>query len=478
MTASRHDRGRSARSRPVRPGIERLEDRRLLYAALGGNWLYGSRITYSFAPDGTGVGGIPSAWFGAMNARGISQAAWQQQFQKAAAAWAAVADINLVLVPDDGTAFSSAGNQQGDPRFGDIRIAGIGLPAGVLASAFYPPPSNGGTLAGDIVMNTGQPWNVNSDYDLLTVAIHEFGHSLGLGHSLISQAVMYASYTGKKQALHADDTSGIQAVYSARQPDAYEPNGTYGTAANIAPLLDGQGQLTLSGLDIANASDNDIFYVVAPPTTSGTLTVRMQSADLSTLSPKLIVLNAAHQGLGMDARPNAYGDTATVTVANVQPGQGFYIRALAANSGATGAGAYALQVNFGPYSQPPAPPPNTVVPEQPNQGGGGGALVDPRIVRGGWRSADRMLELVEIGQVAGFGETFEVGTPGDRPDRTPERVPAGPPEPFEVQAGGGLVWFHLPPVPARPEAPPARPRLHLFGATPVVDAALEELAGS
>ena len=43
--------------------------------------------------------------------------------------WEAVADINLVLVSDNGAAVGSRGNQQGDSRFGDIRIGGH--PAGV-----------------------------------------------------------------------------------------------------------------------------------------------------------------------------------------------------------------------------------------------------------------------------------------------------------------------------------------------------------
>ena len=52
------------------PRIEGLEDRKLLYATLGGSFAFGSRITYSFAPDGTNIGGIPSALFSTMAAGG------------------------------------------------------------------------------------------------------------------------------------------------------------------------------------------------------------------------------------------------------------------------------------------------------------------------------------------------------------------------------------------------------------------------
>ena len=50
---------RRSPSRANHRGIECLEDRILLYSTTGDVWTYGSRITYSFIPDGTSVGGIP-----------------------------------------------------------------------------------------------------------------------------------------------------------------------------------------------------------------------------------------------------------------------------------------------------------------------------------------------------------------------------------------------------------------------------------
>src|SRR5262245_44938088 len=134
----------TARHRSVRPDLEGLEDRLLLYATLGAEWTYGSRITYSFMPDGTSVGGTPSALFQTLNAR-FATATWQQQFAQAAALWENAAGINLAGVPDAGTAVGAAGNQQGDGRFGDLRIGAIPLSAGTLALAFLPPPINGGS---------------------------------------------------------------------------------------------------------------------------------------------------------------------------------------------------------------------------------------------------------------------------------------------------------------------------------------------
>lgn len=370
---SEKSRRRRKLSRELRPQAECLEDRKLLYATLGGQWTYGSRITYSFAPDGTDVGGLTSSWNKRMSDLGIAENVWKDQFRKAAATWSFFANINMVEVSDDGSGFSVPGNQQGDSRFGDIRIAGVGLSSNVLASALLPPPFNGGTLAGDIVMNSNANWGVNTTYDLMSVALHEFGHSLGMDHSTISQAVMYYTYGGQKQLLTNDDIAGVRSIYDARQPDPFEGasgNNQHWLSTYLNPYINSQQQIRLATPDINSTIDNDWYYVIAPVGTTGTLTVSMQSKDLSSLSPRVQVLNTSLQTIGLRSAPGAFGATVTLTVNGVQPGQGFFIRAMAASSGPTGAGSYGLLVNFGSNQMDPIAPPNTVVPEGPSGGGG------------------------------------------------------------------------------------------------------------
>ena len=123
------------------PLLENLGDRLPLYSTYGGTWVYGSRITFSFMPDQTSVGGTPSVLFQTLDAR-FAQATWELQFQKAAAVWQTVANINLSQVSDDGSREAINGNQQDDPRFGDIRIGMVNLGSSSLGETFLPPPFN------------------------------------------------------------------------------------------------------------------------------------------------------------------------------------------------------------------------------------------------------------------------------------------------------------------------------------------------
>ncbi|MDB5352577.1 MAG: hypothetical protein JWN86_3824 [Planctomycetota bacterium] len=387
--------------RHARPYMEGLEDRKLLYATLGASWTFGSRITYSFAPDGTNIGGNSSTLFQTMSNRGFTTSQWQSAIQKAAASWESAANLNLVLVSDDGSSFGAAGNQQGDSRFGDIRIGGASLASNVLASCFLPPAFNGGTLAGDIVINTAQAWQINSDYDLQTVAMHEFGHALGLDHSTVSYADMYSSYNAIKQTLTSDDIAGIQSIYGTRAADAFDAaasNGSYSTASNINSYVNSNAQVTLSSLDITSASDSDWYVVNAPANTSGTLTVTMQSSNLSSLSPKLTLYNSSLAVLSTVQSIGSFGATVTtIAITGVTSGQKFYIKSQAAGGLPTGIGAYGLLVNFGTGTMDPVAPPNTVVASQADHGGGS-------------TNENTGDEPVQIGNLSAWGDSLGVST--------------------------------------------------------------------
>jgi hypothetical protein len=440
---------------------------------LGDLWTYDSRITYSFMPDGTSVGGTPSVLFQTMNAN-YPTATWQQQIEQGAALWEGATNANMALVSDGGQSVGVSGNQQDDPRFGDIRVGAIPLGSGVLAETFLPPPANGGTDAGDILFNSNVNWQINSSYDIMTIAAHEFGHALGLGGSTDSTAVMYGTYNGIKQTLANDDVCGIQSVYGTRQFDQFnsgsQHNSSFLTATNLNSYITGSAQISLPGLDITTSNQSEWFTANVPSTTTGTMTVTVQSSNLSSLAPRLAVYNSSLVLVGQVSAPNTLGATINVTVSNVRAGQQYYFKVLQAG-GPGPIGGYGLLVNFGSQSQPPIQPPNTVVAGQPDQGGG---VTTNGIVAGLSRGGGAP-SLTAIGNLNVWSEQYTVGMIGSSGSNatTPTAAQPAPPP-----ASTTTIAQSAAPA-ARPAAAPIATAAVSLGTSPsiflAVDAALEKL---
>ncbi|XP_078581369.1 collagenase 3-like [Branchiostoma floridae x Branchiostoma japonicum] len=111
----------------------------------------------------------------------------------------------------DGTPF--------DGRWDPDRGTGLGL-----AHAFMPPRSERIAkkygIDGDTHFDGDEQWTTGTHrgVDLLQVATHEFGHALGLGHTLVPGTIMYPAYMYKdKYCIHPDDLQGIQAMYGSRK---------------------------------------------------------------------------------------------------------------------------------------------------------------------------------------------------------------------------------------------------------------------
>src|SRR5262249_1014155 len=141
-----------------------------------------------------------------------------------------------------------------------------------LAQAYMPPPINNFSIAGDLDFNTAAAYG--KTYDLFTVAVHEIGHALGLGHSDQMSAEMYSSYDGSKGSAAGDDMAGIQAIYGrARSPDRFEGvggNGAFSSATDITSSVNSSSlTAVVNNVDITAYNDADYYTFTAPSRASG-----------------------------------------------------------------------------------------------------------------------------------------------------------------------------------------------------------------
>src|SRR5579883_2004739 len=134
--------------------FEALEDR-ALPATFGVPWPDPGHITLSFVPDGTQTPLGPSDLSKVLaEAGGVT--AGEEIILSAFQAWAAQANLNIAVVPDSGDPLGINGAVQGDPRFGDIRIAAVGLSPESVANSL-PFSFTGTTLSGDVMFNANMP---------------------------------------------------------------------------------------------------------------------------------------------------------------------------------------------------------------------------------------------------------------------------------------------------------------------------------
>ena len=135
----------------------------------------------------------------------------ESEIVRAMNAWSAVA--NVVFQPAaTATAVRTvlvkfAAGPHGDPYPFDT--AGM-----ILAHTFYPVPLNPESIAGDMHLNAAENWHAGGDTDIYTVALHELGHAIGLGHTDNPGDVMYPYYR-RGMPLSKNDIGAARQLYGA-----------------------------------------------------------------------------------------------------------------------------------------------------------------------------------------------------------------------------------------------------------------------
>lgn len=173
---------------------------------------------------------MPDLWQGVAFARTCGWARWSltytldigsedcfgefQAIRNAFATWAAVTPLTFTEVGAD---------QSPDIRIGwrPANDPDHSMVGGTLAHADFPPGCSvvTNTLPKPVHFDdTEHAWAIGAlagSFDVETVALHELGHILGLGHSNVAGAVMQPTIGSGavKRALAADDIDGVRGIY-------------------------------------------------------------------------------------------------------------------------------------------------------------------------------------------------------------------------------------------------------------------------
>ncbi len=226
-------------------------------------------LTWSIVADGTptdtaGVNSNLIAFLDGIYGGGagpVSTRPWFPIFQQSYDRWSALTGINYVYEPNDDGAPVGGANSFGVLGVrGDVRIGGqlIDGNSGILAYNYFPSATS--SLAGDMMIDTGDNFYANNaggtNLALRNILMHEAGHGLGLRHtepvdgSKLMEPFINLGFDGPQH----DDILGAHRLYG----DANEPNENSVTATDVGTLAEA-APLHIQGNSIDDDGDVDVF---------------------------------------------------------------------------------------------------------------------------------------------------------------------------------------------------------------------------
>lgn len=322
---------------PASPDLADANAPRPCYGALLQGLMAGDYVTEGSGWADRNAFGVPLQYVFTTLTTKVPASEVQTEILRAMHSWTAIANVQFTAgvnsaasstvaiefgtsVNDDPTPFDPAGN--------------------ILAHTYYPDPPNPEPIAGDMHFNPAVNWNVGADTDIYTVALHELGHSLGLGHTDNPADVMYPYYRFGAQ-LSANDIAGVQSLYGA--PGAAVPAPIGGNPNPVTNPLTPVSPLSL----LISSPINGLRTNAASTTLSGSLT--------NASGPATVVWRSSSGATGTASGSPSW------TTATIPLNQGINLITVTATDGPqqTAAGLLKiLQIGAGSTPQPPPGTPN------------------------------------------------------------------------------------------------------------------------
>ncbi|MDZ4687138.1 MAG: matrixin family metalloprotease [Planctomycetaceae bacterium] len=158
----------------------------------------------------------------------VSNVQLKAAVEEALSVWAAEAPLIFTEIPDTGPLPTDAESSYPagitpNLRFGHHTMDGA---SGVLAHAYFPSSVTDG-LPGDLHFDSAENWDIAPSpgkIDFLEVALHEIGHTLGLGHQNPPPTAIMNPFYGERFSglgsafLFQDDIDGIKSIYVTGAP--------------------------------------------------------------------------------------------------------------------------------------------------------------------------------------------------------------------------------------------------------------------
>lgn len=183
---------------------------------------------------------------------------WNQVVKAAMSVWNPYLG-SVQLVPTENATPAADSDGLNSIFFSDT-VYGDDFGGDTLGITLYTYDDRNVALEADVIFNTAKPYDsyrgnlqyVNGSgllYDLRRVAIHEFGHVLGLDHVPQRADSVMAPSTTNLDTVAPDDINGVQSLYGVTQPAA--PEITSALTANASPGVPFTYQIEATGAPTA-----------------------------------------------------------------------------------------------------------------------------------------------------------------------------------------------------------------------------------